>query len=197
MKFGYARISTPKQSLESQLTLLKKSGCERIFSDVISGYNSEKKEFEKLMHQLRPGDTVSVTGIDRLGRSTRDLSTLLEKFHEMKVDLIVIGYDFDTRTAQGRMIFNFMAMIAENERMRNMERIQQGLEAARAQGKHVGRPPKLTAYQIKRLNEFYYNKSLSVKEICFMYNISKVTLYKYLNRKHSEKSDVSSTERPA
>ena len=188
MKFGYARISTPKQSLESQITLLEKNGCEKIFKDVISGYTSSKKGFEDLMTQLRPGDSIMVTGIDRLGRSTKDLSSLLEVLHEKQVDLIVLGYDFDTRTSQGRMIFNFMAMIAENERMRNMERIQQGLEAARANGKRVGRPSKLTAQQIERINEIYSKRSLTVKEICIMYNISKVTMYKYLKEKHYERT---------
>jgi len=188
MKFGYARISTPKQSLESQITLLKKSGCEKVFSDVISGYNSQKKEFEKMFQQLRAGDTVSVTGIDRLGRSTKDLSTLLDEFHKKEVDLIVLGYDFDTRTAQGRMIFNFMAMIAENERMRNLERIQQGLEAAKAQGKKIGRPKKLNNSQKKRMSDLYNKKALSISEICLMYDIGKVTMYKYLKELENEKT---------
>lgn len=182
MKFGYARISTPKQSLENQITLLKDAGCERIFSDVISGYNSRKSEFDKLMQFVRSNDVLMVTGIDRLGRSTKDLAILLEHLHESNIHLVILGYEMDTRTAQGRMMFNFMAMIAENERMRNLERIRQGIEGARKRGKHVGRPQKLSAKTINRMKQIYDSKQLSIKEICIMYNISKVTVYNYLKK---------------
>lgn len=182
MKFGYARISTPKQSLENQITLLENSGCEKIFSDVISGAFSLKPQFETMLDHLRPGDSVTVTGIDRLGRSTKDLSTLLEKFHKERIDLIILGYDLDTRTATGRMIFNFMAMIAENERMRNLERIHQGIEAAKSRGKKIGRPQKLNLEEMKRVKELYDTTSLSVQELCLMYNIKRASFYNYLKK---------------
>jgi len=180
MKFGYARISTPKQSLENQIALLKDAECEKIFTDVISGYNSQKPQFEKLMELLRKGDTVMVTGIDRLGRSTKDLSLLIEEFHQREIDLVILGYDMDTRTASGKMVFNFMAMIAENERMRNLERIRQGIDGARKRGKHIGRPRALEEVKIRRLKELYGEKKLSIKELCMMYNITKQTLYNYI-----------------
>lgn len=185
MKFGYARISTPKQSLENQIALLKDDGCEKVFFDTISGFNSKKKEFELLMEQLRQGDILTVTGIDRLGRSTKDLALLIEELHNREISLSIVGYpDMDTRTASGKMIFNFMAMIAENERMRNLERIRQGIEGARKRGKHIGRPLKMTPNKVKRMKQFYEEKKLSVKEICLMYNISKVTLYNYLKKEN-------------
>lgn len=180
MKFGYARISTPKQSLENQIANLKDAGCEEIFSDVISGYNSKKPKFNELMKILRKEDTIMVTGIDRLGRSTKELSLLIDELHEREIHLIVLGYDMDTRTASGKMIFNFMSMIAENERMRNLERIRQGIEGARKRGKLIGRPPKLSKDKIFRMKQLYINKSLSVKELCLMYNITKQTMYNYL-----------------
>ncbi len=182
MKFGYARISTPKQSLENQIALLKGEGCDQIFSDTISGYKSKKIEFEKMMGLLRKDDSVLVTGIDRLGRSTKELSILIEDFHQRDINLIILGYDIDTRTASGKMIFNFMAMIAENERMRNLERIHQGIEGARKRGKHVGRPIKLPKEKAKQMISFYKAQALSVKELCLMYDISKVSFYNYLKR---------------
>lgn len=181
MKFGYARISTPKQSLENQISILENEGCDKIFSDVISGYNSVKKEFERMMDQIRKGDSIIVTGIDRLGRSTKDLSILLDDLHKKEIDLVIVGYDFDTRTAAGRMIFNFMAMIAENERMRNIERIHQAMHAARKKGKLIGRPKKITLEQKKQLNKIYKEKILSTSELCLTYNISRPTLYKYID----------------
>jgi len=184
MKFGYARISTPKQSLDNQVALLEDAGCEKIFSDVISGYNSKKNKFEEMMGELRKEDSLVVTGIDRLGRSTKDLALLIEELHNREINLIVLGYDMDTRTASGKMMFNFMAMIAENERMRNLERIRQGIEGARKRGKHIGRAPKLSAEKIKRLQSLYQEKRLSVMEMCLMYGITKPTLYKYVRRNH-------------
>lgn len=182
MKFGYARISTPKQSLENQIILLEDAGCEKIFSDVISGYNSKKTKFEEMMEVLRKEDSLVVTGIDRLGRSTKDLALLIEELHNREINLIVLGYDMDTRTASGKMMFNFMAMIAENERMRNLERIRQGIEGARKRGKHIGRSPKLSPEKIKRLQSLYKEKRLSVMEMCLMYGITKPTLYKYVRK---------------
>lgn len=184
MKFGYARISTPKQALDNQIALLKDAGCEQIFSDIISGYNSKKTQFEEMMKMLRKDDSVMVTGIDRLGRSTKDLAILIEEFHKKEINLIILGYEMDTRTASGKMIFNFMAMIAENERMRNLERIRQGIEGARKRGKHVGRPIKLPREKISQMKSFYHSKALSVTELCLMYEISKVTLYNYLKKQN-------------
>lgn len=186
MKFGYARISTPKQSLENQIASLKEDGCIKVFADTVSGFNSQKKEFERLMEMLREGDTLTVTGIDRLGRSTKELAILIEELHTKEISLSIVGYpELDTRTSSGKMIFNFMAMIAENERMRNMERIQQGLAAARKRGIHVGRPKKLTFQKTKRMIEIYNEKRLTTQEICIMYGISKVTLYNYLKKEQN------------
>lgn len=180
MKFGYARISTPKQSLENQIQLLQEAGCEKIFSDIMSGSKDCRPEFDKLMEQLRAGDSITVTGIDRLGRSTRALSTLLEILHKQGVDLIILGHDIDTRTASGRMIFNLMAMLAENERLRLLERIHQGFAAAKTRGDPIGRPPKLNKKDIFRLKELYENKLLERQEICKMYKISEASFYRYL-----------------
>jgi DNA invertase Pin-like site-specific DNA recombinase len=78
------------------------------------------------------------------------------------------------------MIFNLMALVAENERMRNIERIHQGIACARAKGKQVGRPRKIDDSKIERLKQIYQQNTLSISEICLMYDISRPTLYKYL-----------------
>lgn len=183
MKFGYARVSTPQQSLENQVALLKDAGCERIFSEKISGYQCIKGEFDKMMEFVRAKDVIVVTGVDRLGRSTKDLTILLEEFHNREIDLVILGHDIDTRTSHGKMMFGFMAIFAENERNRNLERIRQGIEGARKRGKHIGRPVKLTGEKISQMVNFYKAEALSVKELCLMYGICKVTLYKYVRNR--------------
>ncbi len=134
------------------------------------------------MIYLRPKDTLLVTGIDRLGRSTKDLAILIDEFHQREIDLVILGHDMDTRTASGKMIFNVMALVAENERMRNIERIRQGVEGARKRGKHIGRPNILSDEKMKRMVQIYEENHLSIKEICLMYNIARVTLYNYLKK---------------
>jgi len=180
MKFGYARISTPKQSLENQIALLQDAGCEKVFSDTISGVNSKKTQFDEMMKMLRKEDDVMVTGIDRLGRSTKDLSLLIEEFHQRGINLVILGHKIDTRTASGKMIFNVMAMVAENERMRNLERIHQGIAGARKRGQHIGKPFKLNRERKNQMIALYKSQTLSIRELCIMYEISKVTLYNYV-----------------
>lgn len=180
--FGYARVSTPQQSLENQVALLKDAGCEKIFSEKISGYNCVKGEFDKMMEFVRAKDVVVVTGVDRLGRSTKDLTILLDEFHNREIDLVILGHDIDTRTAHGKMMFGFMAIFAENERNRNLERIRQGMEGARKRGRHIGRPNKLKGDKIKQMVNLYKSQALSVKELCLMYGVCKVTLYKYVRK---------------
>lgn len=182
MIFGYARVSTPQQSLENQVALLKDAGCEKIFSEKISGYKCVKGEFDKMMEFVRAKDVVVVTGVDRLGRSTKDLTILLDEFHNREIDLIILGHDIDTRTAHGKMMFGFMAIFAENERNRNLERIRQGMEGARKRGRHIGRPNKLNGDKIKQMVNLYKSQALSVKELCLMYGVCKVTLYKYVRK---------------
>jgi DNA invertase Pin-like site-specific DNA recombinase len=182
MMFGYARVSTPQQSLENQVALLKDAGCEKIFSEKISGYNCVKGEFDKMMEFVRAKDVVVVTGVDRLGRSTKDLTILLDEFHNREIDLVILGHDIDTRTAHGKMMFGFMAIFAENERNRNLERIRQGMEGARKRGRHIGRPNKLKGDKIKQMVNLYKSQALSVKELCLMYGVCKVTLYKYVRK---------------
>lgn len=183
MKFGYARISTPKQSLENQISLLEDNGCEKIFSDVISGIKSEKPGFERLMEMLRKEDILMVTGIDRLGRSNKDLLILLDILHEKGVHLYILGHEnLDTRTAAGKMIFSLMAMLADNERIRNVERIEQAIAEKKRKGFHIGRPQKLEEEKVDRMIELYHSKSLFVREICSMYNITRGTFYNYLRK---------------
>ena len=133
-----------------------------------------------MMEFVRAKDVIMVTGVDRLGRSTRDLTTLLDEFHNREIDLVILGHDIDTRTAHGKMMFGFMAIFAENERNRNVERIHQGIEGARKRGQHIGRPIKVSKEKINKMVRLYKSQALSVKEICMMYSISKVTLYKYI-----------------
>jgi len=181
MKLGYARVSTKHQSMEYQIENLKKEGCEKIFSDTITGYNKPKPQFKQMLSEARAGDTIISTTVCRLGRGSKDLFFLLDELEERGIKLFFINNpELDTRSANGRFFFQLNAIYAENERMRTIERVNLTLDARRARGKLGGRPGKLNEKQIRRLKDLYDEKRLSLKELCFMYEISKPTLYKYV-----------------
>lgn len=183
MKQGYARVSTKEQKLDLQLDALKKAGCEKIFSDVISGATKDRPNLDKMLEQLRAGDTVVVYKLDRLGRSLRHLVNLVNFFMEKGVHFQSLSDNIDTNTPQGKLLFNIMASLAEFERDLIRERTKAGLEAARTRGKKGGRPKGLSkeaeniAYAAKSL---YQERKLSVNEIANRLGICKATLYKYL-----------------
>ena len=183
MKIGYARVSTRDQKLDLQIDALKKAGCEKIFSDVISGATKDRPNLDKMLEQLRAGDTVVVYKLDRLGRSLRHLVNLINEFMEKGIHFQSLSDNIDTNTTQGKLMFNIMASLAEFERDLIRERTQAGLKAARARGRVGGRPKGLSkeaeniAYAAKSL---YQERKLSVNEIAKRLGICKTTLYKYV-----------------
>ena len=182
MKFGYARVSTPQQSLENQIANLEKAGCEKVFSDRVSGSKSKRPGFDSMAVQLREGDSVCITSLDRLGRSSRVLIQLLEEWEKMGIHIQILSLALDTSTAAGKLMFSVMASLAECERNLIRERTMKGLEGARARGRNGGRPKKLTDAQVRRMLHLYNEKRLSLKEIRIMYGIGKTTLFNYIKR---------------
>ncbi len=182
MKFGYARVSTPEQSLENQIANLEKAGCEKIFSDVGTGSKSPRPEFLQLRTHLRPGDIVTLTSLDRLGRTSTLLLRLLEDWDKENIHIHVLSIEMDTSTSAGKLMYSIMAAMAEAERNLIRERTMKGLEGARARGRKGGRPMKLNDKQVERMIQIYNDKRLSLLEIRLMYGIGKTTLYNYIKR---------------
>lgn len=182
MIYGYARVSTKDQNLNLQLDALKNAGCQKIFSEKISAAK-ERPELEKLMGFLQPGDTVIVWKLDRLARSLKDLIKLVSDFKEQSVSFISVQDKIDTASAQGRLIFNIFASLAEFERDLIRERTVAGLDAARARGNKGGRPEGLSQQaEIKAMAVYhlYQDNSLSISQITKETGVSVATLYKYI-----------------
>ncbi|KAA6438026.1 helix-turn-helix domain-containing protein [Dyadobacter flavalbus] len=182
MIFGYARVSTQDQNLDLQIDDLKRSGCARIFREKISSVK-ERPELLKLLDTVREGDTIVVWKLDRLGRSLKDLIGLINEFQERKVGFKSLNDAIDTTTAQGRLIFNIFASLAEFERDMIRERTKAGLSAARARGRMGGKPKGLSkearskAYAAKAL---YDKQDKTAQEIGNILGISRATVYRYL-----------------
>jgi len=185
MIFGYARVSTREQNLDLQLDALKKAGCERVFKESISGSSLSRPEFEKLLELVRKDDVIVVWRIDRLGRRTLDLISLMVEFGEKGVHFVSLKEGIDTRTKMGQIYFLMTSIFAENEVSVIRERTNEGLESARARGRVGGKPKGLSAEAketAKVLKILYDAKELSVEKICKRLKIgSKATFYKYLN----------------
>ena len=115
MKIGYSRVSTRNQNLELQLDALTQTGCELIYQEKASGALAARVELDKLLLQVRPGDTVYIYKLDRLGRSLKHLLDLVADLQRRDIGLISLT-DINTASAQGRLVLNLFAALAEFER---------------------------------------------------------------------------------
>lgn len=186
MKIGYARVSTQDQNLEMQLDALGKAGCEKIFQEKASGIKSDRPQLAAMQQVLREGDVIYIYKLDRLGRSLKHLLEMTSDFEKRGIGLVSINDHIDTTTAQGRLIFNIFASLAEFERDLIRERTKSGLEAARVRGRKGGRSRGLSKEAEKKamLAQTLYNeRKLGVNEIAADLEISKMTLYKYLRHR--------------
>ena len=186
MKIGYARVSTKDQNIELQIDALRNYGCEKFFTDYASGARTSRPGFDDLKSHLRKDDVVVIWKLDRLGRSLKHLVDLVAEFNKQRVGLVSLNDPVDTTTAQGRLVFNIFASLAEFERELIRERTLAGLAAARARGRKGGRRPGLTdAAKMKaRMAESLYNDDVPVRQICSELNISRSTLYRYLRSRN-------------
>jgi DNA invertase Pin-like site-specific DNA recombinase len=145
---GYARVSTADQDLSGQLDALKAAGAAPIYREKISGARADRPQLAKLMASLKPGDVVTVTKLDRLGRSTSELLDLIERIGKAGAAFRSLGDPlFDTTSSGGRLVLGVLAVVAQFERDLIRERTGDGRKRAMAQGIRFGRKPKLSPYQ--------------------------------------------------
>src|SRR6266581_4322785 len=190
MKIGYVRISTHEQNEDLQIDALKKAGCEKWFTDKITGSKFERKGLDEALTYVRPGDTFVVWKLDRAGRSLKHLIDLLNTLKGRGIDFISLTEKIDTTTPGGKLIFHMMGALAEFERDLIRERTNAGLEAARARGHVGGRPRKLkTNGKVALARRMFDEQSHSISEICAALGISRATLYRYVKEATPPVSD--------
>ena len=137
---GYARVSTGDQHPDLQVDALEAAGCYRVFVDTASGALAARPALDQLLDQLRPGDTLVVWKLDRLGRSLRHLVDTIAGLADRGVGFRSLQEQVDTTTSGGKLVFHIFAALAEFERDLVRERTSAGLAAARARGRTGGRP---------------------------------------------------------
>ena len=190
MKIGYARVSTGLQNLNLQEDQLNQYGCEKIFSDHISGSKSKRPGLDKAIEFARSGDTIVVWRLDRLGRNMEDLITLVNELNNRGVSFHSLeeNITMDKSSSTGQLLFHLFAAFAEFERNLILERSSAGRIAARARGRYGGRPEKLNNKDLKLLKTLYDNGT-PIKTIAEQWQVSRTTIYRYLNKIEDRKND--------
>jgi DNA invertase Pin-like site-specific DNA recombinase len=178
VKIGYARVSTLDQNLDLQLQALKRAGCTKIFREKVSGSSRHRPELQRLLDQLRAGDTVVVWKLDRIARSTRDLLETMDTIREAGARFQSLSEPWaDTTTHAGKMIMTVFAGIAEFERDLIRERTTAGREAAKKRGVRFGRPRKLNPAQ-EKLARRLLAEGKAVQDIAQTFNVHPTTIYR-------------------
>ena len=181
MQIGYARISTGEQTLDLQRDALTAAGCGRLFTDTASGAKAERPGLTEALEVLRPGDTLVVWRLDRLGRSLRHLIETVMALEQRGIGFKSLTESIDTTSPNGKLIFHIFGALAEFERELIRERTRAGLTAARARGRLGGRPKALGDPQKLALaRTLYANKQTPIDAICRTLKVSRATLYRYL-----------------
>ena len=179
MLIGYARVSTTDQNLNLQNDALRGAGCERLFADTASGASVERPGLVAVLHECRPGDTLIVWKLDRLGRSLPHLVETVRELRERGVGFRSLQEQLDTTTPGGTLIFHIFDALAEFERDLIRERTKAGLAAARARGRTGGRPRGVDLKKKKAALALKREGGHSVREVCEIVGISRNTYYKY------------------
>jgi DNA invertase Pin-like site-specific DNA recombinase len=175
---GYARVSSGGQSLAVQLDKLKH--CDKIFQEKKSAAGGHRPGCQACLDYVREGDTLVVTRLDRLARSTLHLCQIAAELQRKQVNLQVLDQNIDTSDATGRWLFHMLGAIAQFETEIRAERQMDGIQKAKAQGVQFGRKKTLTTQQRTELQHRRKQGTL-IKTLMKDYRISKASVYRYLN----------------
>lgn len=140
-KIGYIRVSTEHQETARQQEIMCDYQVDRIFSEKLSGANTDRPQLKAMLDYVREGDTLYVESISRLGRSTRDLLNIIDTLTEKGVTLISHKENIDTNSPTGKFMLTVFAALSQLEREQLKQRQREGIEIAKAQGKYTGRKP--------------------------------------------------------
>lgn len=181
MKIGYARVSTKHQceSLDQQIAFLKKAGCEEVYSEVVSGAKSKRKELTFVLQRLKADDILVIYSIDRLGRSLKDLIAIISNLKERSIKFKSLKEQMDTSSDSGMLMFNMMGSIAEFERKLINRRIYDGVQRAKEQGKYKGKAYSVDRDIRKEYVDMLESGKYTAAYIARMAKVSRQTLYNW------------------
>lgn len=188
MLIGYARVSTPDQNFNLQVEALEKAGCAKVYQETASGAKVERKVLGEILAYLRPGDTLVVWRLDRLGRSLGHLIQLVNDLESHGIGFKSLVEAIDTTTPTGQFFFQITGAFAELERNLIRERTMAGLASARSRGRNGGRPKALDGEAFAMALTLYHDRRNPVGSICKKFGIAKRTFYRYLEKHRQERA---------
>jgi DNA invertase Pin-like site-specific DNA recombinase len=175
-RLGYARVSTYGQTLDAQLAELRAAGCAKVYREKASGAQPDRRELQRMLKALAPGDVVTVTRIDRLARSTFDLFAIVKRIVDAGGQFRSLAEPWaDTATSTGRLMIAVLGGLADVERDLIRTRTAEGRSRAKAAGKHMGRPPALTPQQQAEARQRRADGA-TIRELAASYNVGKSTI---------------------
>ena len=182
MRIGYARVSTQEQDTSMQISVLKESGCRKVYDEKISADCLNKPKLIYLIDRLGPGDVLVVWKLDRLSRSLKDLLVLLDKVQLVGAEFESLTETINTNTAAGRMMMQIIGSFAEFEHAILYERTISGLNAARKEGRIGGRRPKLSLEQQREILEIVSSGKKTASNVAKLFNVHPSTICRLLSK---------------
>lgn len=179
MKFGYARVSPNDQDLDIQLEELNRYGVDKIYIEKITDTSTDRPKLRKIRQQLKKGDTIVVSSLDKLGVNIKQLIYLTEGLYKKGIYLVSIKEKIIPYTEKGDYTFQLFDDLVQMEGSIISEKTKEGMEKAKSKGKQTGRPP-VKKEKIKKIKDMYYMDQAPVKDIIKKTGLAKSTIYKYL-----------------
>ena len=186
-KVGYIRVSAIDQNTERQEVALKELKVDKIFTEKLSGKNTNRPELHRMLDYVREGDTLYIESISRLARSTKDLLSLVQVLQEKGVDLVSLKENIDTTTPQGRFILTIFGALSELERENILQRQREGIEIAKQNGKVLGRPIIESPKDWDKIITLWKRGEITAVESMKRLNLTKATFYRRVKQLKSSK----------
>jgi DNA invertase Pin-like site-specific DNA recombinase len=181
-RIGYARVSSVGQNLDSQMDALREAGCEKIFTDRMTGSRLDRPGWDQMMAYVRRGDALFVTELSRMTRSLLDLLETGKALQQRRIELVSLRERIDTTTATGRCFLSMMGAIHQMERELRAERAAVGRASTKARGK-TGRRPRTDAAKLENARILYENSGKAAAEACAVAGVGRRTLFSYLAKR--------------
>lgn len=178
MKVGYVRVSTVEQNPARQEELMKSFGVDKVYSEKLSGKDTNRPQFKEMLSFLREGDTLYVESFSRLSRSTRDLIDTVNALNEKGVSLVSDKEKIDTTTPQGRLVMTVFAAIYQFERENTLERQREGIAIAKREGKYKGRKPIEVTDSFLKIARKWEKGELALKDAIAQSGVSQSTFFR-------------------
>jgi len=186
MKIGYLRVSTEEQKPDRQIDALAPI-CDELHLEKLSAVAKKRPVFDRILEQLKSGDTLVVWDLDRAFRSAKDALNELDNLRERGIEIQIASIHIDTATPHGMLIYTFISGLAEFERRLLSERTKQGLAAARKRGQRLGPPPKMTDAKILTAKLKIEAKEASVAEMAALNGVHPSTITRSIRRLEASK----------